>query len=81
MADNLNIFGVEYNNVAGIMATNDNEQEETYINVNNIPTDSTLTVQGMAADAKKVGDEITNLKSDFSKGIDYAQAGIDENLF
>ena len=29
------------------------------------PVDTTLAVSGKAADAKKVGDEITNLKSDF----------------
>lgn len=61
MADTLNIFGTEYNNVAGIMATDDNDVEQTFVNVNNIPTDSTLTVQGMAADAKATGDAIRNI--------------------
>lgn len=47
-------------------------------------TDNTLTVQGVAADAKKVGDEITGLKDDFNHiddalGIYYSDVSLWES--
>ena len=44
-----------------------------------IVIDDTLTISGVAADAKKVGDEITGLKSDFDKRTDYI--GYELSLF
>ena len=54
MADTLEIFGVEYTNVTGIIATNDNNVDLTFyhaVDGNNLEyglTDGTLPIIGVA---------------------------------
>ena len=49
----------------------------------NIHVDTTLTEEGAAAEAKKTGDEITDLKSDLDdlKSHDFVFVGADGNLY
>lgn len=55
--------------VKGFKLSNGNIVRYDYSSLDNIVTDTTLSVAGTAADAKKVGDEINDFKSDINDNI------------
>ena len=46
-------------------------------NVQQAPVDDTLTIEGMAADAKATGDKIAQVKAELQEEIDAIETGVD----